>query len=357
MSGSATEKRCFVLTITVSHLHWAAVVADTLARCEPDTDVLIFVTDIRQSVLDANAWPVGAKVQLLGGDRLEAAGFATARHYFNGLEMSGPSKIYGLEHAIFAAGYDKAIFLDADIHATGDFSLVWDALDRVCSVVTPHVSSPLPADGQAPDDLEIVSYGLVNGGFWGVSRKPELPEIIAYMKRNVLRYGFFLPGPMSWAAEQTWMSALPAMFPHAVHVLRDPGLNLAYWNLHERQLSERGGRVFSNDSALVFLHLSGFRPEQGTRLTAFDVRQPDAQQAQVLAPILRWHGEAVTGKKQQMGPVAVDFPCSTGGIRARLQAYRAVHGRAHPLATRIVLAALAYKVSNVISRIAGVARR
>lgn len=350
MSGPRTTSRCFVLAVTLSHAHWALTVADSLSEAGNGEDVLLFVTDLSQDDIEARQWPAGPRVRLIGGDRITADGFAASRSYFNGLEFSGPSKIYGLEYAIYEAGYEKAIFLDADIHAIGSFDPVWASLDQVCCVVTPHIAAPLPDDGQSPDDLEIVSYGQINGGFWGVSRHDRLPEILRFMKRNVLKYGFFIPGAMNWAAEQTWMSALPFMFPKETRVLSHPGLNVAYWNMHERNIDLEKDAPECNGQPLVFLHLSGFKPNAPSALTSFNVRAVGQDNMRELRPLLAAKATALSAKQAAMPTVTPSFFCSRKNIGGRLRDYEAVHGRPHPLARRILFASLADKLTNVLQR-------
>jgi hypothetical protein len=58
--------------------------------------------------------------------------------------------------------------------------------------------------------------------------------------------------------DQRWLDLLAASSAD-VKVLRDPGLNVAYWNLHERKLGlDARGQWTANDQPLKFFHFSGF---------------------------------------------------------------------------------------------------
>ena len=58
--------------------------------------------------------------------------------------------------------------------------------------------------------------------------------------------------------DQKWIDLAPAFF-NGVHILKDPGLNVAFWNLHERRLSKSQAGWFVNDvSPLGFVHFSSF---------------------------------------------------------------------------------------------------
>ncbi|HTM18354.1 MAG TPA: hypothetical protein VL135_15690, partial [Terracidiphilus sp.] len=71
------------------------------------------------------------------------------------------------------------------------------------------------------------------------------------------QYGYYEP-QVGLAVDQKWVDLAPALFP-GLKILRDPGLNVAYWNLHERVISKRDERWFVNDEVpLRFFHYSSF---------------------------------------------------------------------------------------------------
>jgi hypothetical protein len=61
--------------------------------------------------------------------------------------------------------------------------------------------------------------------------------------------------------DQRWVDFVPSFFDH--FILKDPGYNVAYWNLHARNLTEDGDRRVVDGEPLRFFHFSGF-----------DVRKP-----------------------------------------------------------------------------------
>ncbi len=66
------------------------------------------------------------------------------------------------------------------------------------------------------------------------------------------------------------MDLTPGLF-EGVRVLRDPGYNVAYWNLHERAISLEGG-PHVNGLPLHFFHFSGFDPDQPSVLSKYQDR-------------------------------------------------------------------------------------
>ena len=59
--------------------------------------------------------------------------------------------------------------------------------------------------------------------------------------------------------DQKWMDLVPGLFGE-VFIMREPGYNVAYWNLHSRTVDLLNGRVRVNGKPCYFFHFSGFDP-------------------------------------------------------------------------------------------------
>lgn len=153
--------------------------------------------------------------------------------------------------------HEFAIYLDPDIKVYAPLVQVFDALQNGASlVVTPHSNTPI-LDGYKPDDLELLKFGAFNLGFVGVARCQEGLAFLDWWSERCLNHGFYEP-QLGLAVDQKWVSLAPIYFPK-MRILHDAGLNVAFWNLHERQLTERDGAWFVNETTpLRFIHFSSF---------------------------------------------------------------------------------------------------
>ena len=80
---------------------------------------------------------------------------------------------------------------------------------------------------------------------------------LEWWSERCLKLGFYEP-QSGLAVDQKWMDLAPCYFP-SLGILRDPGFNVAFWNLHERVLSFRDGQWWVNgDWPLRFFHFSSF---------------------------------------------------------------------------------------------------
>lgn len=156
------------------------------------------------------------------------------------------------------------IYLDPDIMVFRPLEPVEQAFrDGAEMVLTPHAIRPdertLP-----PDALTILRGGTCNLGFLAVQDAPEVHGLMRWWERRLhrdcrasLHEGLFV--------DQKWMEFAPC-FVSRCHVARNPGLNVAYWNLGERRLEGgdgSGGGVTVDGEPLYFFHFSGFQPGDG----------------------------------------------------------------------------------------------
>lgn len=152
--------------------------------------------------------------------------------------------------------YDSVIYLDPDIEVFAPLTPVFEALENASLVLTPHCNTPI-LDGCKPDDLEFMKFGTFNLGFVAVSQCEEGFAFLNWWEARCLEYGFYEP-QSGLAVDQKWVSLAPSYFPR-LKILHDVGLNVAFWNLHERQLSFDNGRWLVNEATpLRFIHFSSF---------------------------------------------------------------------------------------------------
>ena len=131
-----------------------------------------------------------------------------------------------------------------------------ESLGGASIVVTPHSNTPV-LDGFKPDDLELLKFGAFNLGFVGVSQCDEGFAFLDWWSERCLEHGYYEP-QLGLAVDQKWVGLAPCFFPN-LKVLHDQGLNVAFWNLHERKLEKVDGSwTVNGTTALKFIHFSSF---------------------------------------------------------------------------------------------------
>ena len=152
--------------------------------------------------------------------------------------------------------YDKVVYFDPDIalfHPLCDLDAL---LDRHSVVLTPHQLDANEAPvAVADNELTSLRYGVFNLGFLAVRSDPEGRRFAAWWAAQLLRacYDEVESGIFT---DQKYCDLVPALFER-VHVHRDPGCNVASWNLSRRTLRiGRDGAITANGSPLKFYHFT-----------------------------------------------------------------------------------------------------
>src|SRR6266540_1108568 len=150
---------------------------------------------------------------------------------------------------------DDVAYFDPDIQ-------IFDTLDDLsalaranATVLVPHATEPIPRDGHVPSEETILRAGIYNLGFVGVGQGAR--PLLEWWRERLARDCILDPEGGQFV-DQRWIDFVPALFEHAI--VRDPGVNVAYWNLPTRSLELRDGRYEVNGEPLRFFHFSGFDP-------------------------------------------------------------------------------------------------
>jgi glycosyltransferase involved in cell wall biosynthesis len=177
---------------------------------------------------------------------------------YNILEANTAVKPWAFS-ALFEKGYGAVVYYDPDIQLFSPQVELAEMLLRNDGVLTPHLTQGY-SDRSLPGDLEIKRAGVYNLGFLALRDTPSSHSLLTWWKKHLahdcrvaLDRGIFV--------DQSWMNFAPCLLENC-GVLRHPGYNMAYWNLHYRQLSEDGipsePPRLQTGEALRFFHYSGF---------------------------------------------------------------------------------------------------
>ena len=263
-----------VFTIcTPDYLPGMRVLMDSVKTTNPDVDLYALVIGVDgQGNKDAvlNEVNLFSEKDALTKDEIEDMPFV-----YDVVEFANSLKPFGFRWLMEQQKYETLIYLDSDIEVYQSLGKVLDALKDFPIVVTPHALEPVPEDGLLPNSLDISLAGIYNLGFIGVRHDAQ-----AFIKWwcDRLRFDCIFDQARGLFADQKWIDWAPALFE--VGVLKDPTLNVAYWNIHERDIGLLQGpdskSVYGvNGAPLTFFHFSGFdsdRPETLSKHTGLMAR-------------------------------------------------------------------------------------
>lgn len=177
--------------------------------------------------------------------------------YYDVMELATALKPSLLLTLLERFGGRPVVYLDPDVMVFSPLDDLTDLVERHPIVLTPHTTKPMARDTMKPSEFDILASGSWNLGFAAVGR-----DATAFLEWWALRLK--LDAAVDHAnmrfTDQRWVDLAPGYFD--VHPLRDPGYNVAYWNLDQRALSWTRDRFEVDGRPLVFFHFSGFDPRR-----------------------------------------------------------------------------------------------
>jgi aldehyde oxidoreductase len=170
--------------------------------------------------------------------------------------MIGGALINGLEQ--LKAAPDKLIYLDPDIAVFNSMEPLLNILDEYPVVLTPHQILPEKTlDAIIDNEVRSLKYGIFNLGFFAVSNEGQGIDFINWWTDR-LKCLCYDDRPKGLFVDQKWCDHAPVFFDK-LHILRDPGYNVATWNLAHRKVEmSASGEVLVNGDPLKFYHFTGY---------------------------------------------------------------------------------------------------
>jgi hypothetical protein len=244
---------CFT-SFTWAYLPRALVLARTLKAAHPDWTLWALVVDEAPEGTDLTA-ALAPFDAVMYADALGIPDFRPWMFRHDLVEACTAVKAPMLRH-LLRAGAENVIYLDPDIAVFHPMHDIATRLDSASVVLTPHQAEP-NADPQAWGDGEMTSlrYGIYNLGFLGVRNDANGRAFAAWWD-GLTRQACYDDVANGLFTDQKYCDLVPGLFA-GVHVERDPGCNVASWNLSRRRLRFTAeGDLLANDSPLKFYHFT-----------------------------------------------------------------------------------------------------
>lgn len=256
--------------VASNYVALAQVLVRSYLRAHPDGRFVILVVDDGDAAVDDDR----VEVWRLADLDLPAAELAAMLTMYDVREFSTAVKPPLLEALLERD--EVACYIDPDIYVYAPFDdLVLTPARDHDIVLTPHVMQPVPRDGLDVSEESLQLAGMYNLGFLGVGRG-AVPFLRWWAER--LRTDAVIDYSRGLFTDQRWVDWVPVLFHHTV--CRDPGMNIAWWNAHERLvelIDQDGDEVPTIDGGPVrFVHFSGYDP---SRPDVFSHWQPKPRQS------------------------------------------------------------------------------
>ena len=171
-------------------------------------------------------------------------------------------------------------YIDPDIFVYHNLEILNEPLLKYSASVTPHHLSPIPLDGEFPQENLALNHGIYNLGYLGLKRSAETTKLLDWWRtRMILNCKIDLAN--GYFVDQIYFNYINIYF-NDIHIQNHPGCNVAFWNFHERTVISSKHVLFEKEMwPLLFFHFSGFSIDNPSCITRIKTRKDTQQNLQI----------------------------------------------------------------------------
>ncbi len=243
-----------------NYLAQARVLYESLLRFNPDFEFVIGLVDKKSKEVDYSAF-VPQNVIEVESVFKEQSTFTDMYSRYDITELNTAVKPFVFQYLLDSCQEeDQIYYFDPDIEIFDSFETLVTILNTNNIVLTPHLLSPIFDDLEtAPSESFVLNAGVYNLGFIGLKKSKETQKMIHWWSDKCEK-NCYMKHAKGIFVDQSWISHVPIFYEN-VHVLKDNCYNVAYWNMHERNVKKENGKYWVNgEKSLVFFHFSGYNP-------------------------------------------------------------------------------------------------
>lgn len=195
-------------------------------------------------------------------------------------------------------GAEKIIYLDPDTVVFNTLDPLIGLLDDHAILLTPHLLdySDYPQSILDNEIMGVMRHGIFNLGFLAINAgKPDGKRFANWWGNRLLNY-CYIDYDQGLFTDQKWCDLVPAYFEDH-YVIRDPGYNVASWNIDKRyvSISENGQIQIDKKYPLRFYHFTGYDSGAGASMT-----QRYNEGNQLINEIWAWYDRTLQENEQNI---------------------------------------------------------
>jgi hypothetical protein len=233
--------------IALNYLPQAMALLESTRKVYPKIDFYVLIIDATSK--DLVSLP-SAKVLIPQDLDIPEQWLLEMSFYYDSMELATSLKPFLLK-TLLEKGVSTVTFLDPDILLFNKLDEGMRAAEKYGIALTPHRLTPANINGGETLDLGFLQYGIFNLGYISVGQKSK--PMLNWWGTRLRWYCTKFPNDAVFT-DQKWMNFVPALFEH--EVIKHSGYNLATWNIDERLLTKRNGKLYAGAKELVFIHFS-----------------------------------------------------------------------------------------------------
>jgi len=258
------------LTIcAANYIPFAKTLAASFLKFHPQSKFYLLLVDGDVSGITVDLGPEIIVIRPSDLD-IDPEVFTRMSIYYDVTELSTALKPLGLKYLI-DSGSEIAIYLDPDIEVFSGLIEIPKHLESANIALTPHSLHGFPKDELRPTAREIMASGTFNLGFIAIKNSRQSYEFLSWWNEK-LTFDCISDVVNNLFTDQRWIDFVPSYYDFSI--IREYGYNVAYWNLHEREITKVDSEYYVNSSPLRFFHFSGYSPNKSWILSKHVADKP-----------------------------------------------------------------------------------
>ena len=245
---------------TKNYLSFARALSESFSRYHPSSTLYGLLCDRLDNAFD----PSGERFIVVGLEEIGLPDLADTVLMYDVVEFCTAVKPAFLSHLLSRSTVEKLCYFDPDILILSPLDEISELLDRYSIVIVPHLTEPQRV-AWVPSERQLLSLGTYNLGFIGL-RRGEVAERFLAWWQDKLATACYADPLNGLYVDQRWIDLVPSLFD-GVWIHRDPGCDIAYWNLPERPISRKGDTYWCRGHQVKFFHFSGYSPDEPRRIS------------------------------------------------------------------------------------------
>ncbi|AWV99360.1 glycosyl transferase [Arcticibacterium luteifluviistationis] len=271
---------------SVNYLAQAKILSESLQKTNPDFEFFIGLCDTMEGREIDKSKIEG--LNILEVDKIGIEAFDDMCERYDITELNTAVKPFYFNYFLTSRpDVDNFYYIDPDIEIFDKFTGIEASLSKYDIVLTPHFCTPV-YDNYSRTEQEMFVNGIYNLGFLAVKRSKSTSEFMNWWMIK-LRTECYMDIQKGMFVDQLYCNMVPLYFDN-VFIEKSPAYNIAYWNLHERTVSEKNGKYFVNGEPLIFYHYSGMNANDPNNISRWQDRFDIAKRPD-LAPLFKSYRE------------------------------------------------------------------
>ncbi len=247
-------KKIVYTVCSANHLAYAKTMADSFVQYNQGYSVFICLIDKIKGRFEAEFFSPHTIIEVKD---IGIHDFTGMSEKYTIIELNCAVKPFMASYLFQKHNPEILFYFDSDVCFYHSIAPIEALLSEHSLLLTPHILTPYSDDAN-PKERDLLRSGIYNAGFLALRNSVTANNFLNWWA-NRLRTQCYYNFAEGMGVDQNWLN-LVTLFFKGTGIVQHMGANVAYWNLHERNLTRKEGKWVINATwPLIFFHISGYK--------------------------------------------------------------------------------------------------